>query len=631
MMRTLRRFHKTIFGSIAIAMIATSMIGFGVNLGSDRAKRYAIKVNDEDVSLEDFYRQKRAVEERFRSQFGAEYQNLLQMLNINVSQRVADDLINGILIRQLGGQLGLSVSDREVASEITEMLGGSLANYEGVLARSGMAAPVFEAKVRQDLLRRRVSALLSNVALPSDAEIQGDVRRKFSSYDVEVAKIDASSLEKSVLAPTPDELSSFYNERKARFEEPEKVAFRYVILEGDRVAGRIMIEPSAIEEFYQTNPSRFTLPDSARVEFIQLDYPSDGSENAKGKVLDQAKEIIKEISQGTKFGDLAQKYSVEPKSREKGGDLGWVQAGSRGKEFDAVVFRDDPDFEPQLIERDGGVDIVRIVDLKLGVRRPLDEVRGEVEAELKKEEIPGYLAHDAEQLFSEWTAGQGTLNDFSAKYSLKVLESGGLLGRAEGASTDVRELTGKVLGMPAEPRQLIDLGSRLALVEVVERREAAAPPLEEIRDLVVAAFRAEGADKQALKKAEELIVALGSDGRSLTEVGKDAAIPVDFEKGVTLSSGGQGALQDEGLRRQLLSYGAVGSSTPKPVRGEGRWIVARIAAVTEPTAVDRERETSLVRRELATREGAIVLSSVLNTLKARAKTDMDATILVGDS
>jgi|GEM_PF-4308145 len=627
MMRELRKFHKTVFGVIAIAMIATSMIGFGVNFRSGKATRYAVRVNEEQVSFEEFYRERRQLEDRFRSQLGGEYQNLLRSLGINLSQRVADNMIVGLIMTQLGKELGMTVSNGDVATEITELMNGRIEQYEGVLAQLGLSAPAFEEKVRRDLLRRRVSSLFSDVALPSDSLVRAKSREELATFSIEVAAIDPKQLVSEVPAPTVKQVSSFYEAQKMTFEEPEKVSYRYALIDAARVESSIAVEREAVEDFYEGHRLRYQLPDKARVSIIKLNYPKNADDAAKQGVAAQADSLLKELSGGASFAELAKKSSMDEKTKNEGGDLGWVVAGTLGKEFDEAIFRDEPSFEPQVVKSDSGVSIVRLSDFQADQVKPLKEVEGEIIAELKKEEVPGYLSHEAETLFSDWTSGTLSLSDFVKAKGISIAATEGLLGAAVDPSAETKGLTAQVIATIAEPRQLIDLGERFALIEVIDHRERLVPPVDEIRERVAAAFREGEADKKAEQRAAELLEKVRSGAGTLSEVGSSLGVSVAREVGITKASGGDGLLRDTLIREELIRSGVEGATLNKATKSGGKWVVAQVSAILEPTAEELEKKLASVRSELKTQEGSLVLSSVLNTIKARAETDIDASIL----
>jgi intein/homing endonuclease len=162
---------------------------------------------------------------------------------------------------------------------------------------------------------------------------------------------------------------------------------------------------------------------------------------------------------------------------------------------------------------------------------------------------------------------------------------------------------------------------------VVDHRERLVPPIDEIRERVAAAFREGEADKKAEQRAAELLEKVRSGAGTLSEVGSSLGVSVAREVGITKASGGDGLLRDTEIREELIRSGVEGATLNKATKSGGKWVVAQVSAILEPTAEELEKKLASVRSELKTQEGSLVLSSVLNTIKARAETDIDASIL----
>ena len=63
--------------------------------------------------------------------------------------------------------------------------------------------------------------------------------------------------------------------------------------------------------------------------------PSDSVKKATIALLNNIKV---QINRGEEFGSLAEKHSMDPGSKKKGGNLGWVKRGSLLKNFEEATF-----------------------------------------------------------------------------------------------------------------------------------------------------------------------------------------------------------------------------------------------------------------------------------------------------
>ena len=88
------------------------------------------------------------------------------------------------------------------------------------------------------------------------------------------------------------------------------------------------------------------------------------SDSAKKETIKFLKTIKKRIVDGEDFEDLASKYSMDPGSKNKGGNLGWVKRGSLLKEFEEKTFTIKINSISEPIETDVGFHILEVFERK---------------------------------------------------------------------------------------------------------------------------------------------------------------------------------------------------------------------------------------------------------------------------
>ena len=52
MLKTMRKYRRSVLGIVIVAVITMTMGGFGIDLISNKSKPYAIRVGDRDISYE---------------------------------------------------------------------------------------------------------------------------------------------------------------------------------------------------------------------------------------------------------------------------------------------------------------------------------------------------------------------------------------------------------------------------------------------------------------------------------------------------------------------------------------------------------------------------------------------------
>ncbi len=94
---------------------------------------------------------------------------------------------------------------------------------------------------------------------------------------------------------------------------------------------------------------------------------------------DEAKNILEELKKGASFDVLAQKYSIDPATKNKGGDLGWFGRGKMVKEFEEAAFSlKKPGDISGVVKTNFGYHILLLKGKKEAVIPPFNDVRERV-------------------------------------------------------------------------------------------------------------------------------------------------------------------------------------------------------------------------------------------------------------
>ena len=129
-----------------------------------------------------------------------------------------------------------------------------------------------------------------------------------------------------------------------------------------REQGKILpvsISEAEVSEAFEKN--RATLPKRpATVTFRQIVVAPRPSVAARAAARAKAESLLVEIRRGGDFEQIAKRESMDPGSKELGGDLGWNRRGQMVPEFDRMMFALPPGQVSPIVETVFGFHIIRV-------------------------------------------------------------------------------------------------------------------------------------------------------------------------------------------------------------------------------------------------------------------------------
>jgi parvulin-like peptidyl-prolyl isomerase len=102
----------------------------------------------------------------------------------------------------------------------------------------------------------------------------------------------------------------------------------------------------------------------ALVRHILIGYETGVPESRK-QALSQVDNILEQLENGASFAEMAAKYSTDPSSKVKGGDLGWIKKGEMVDNFDTYAFNGPVGEYSKAVETGFGFHIIYIVERNL--------------------------------------------------------------------------------------------------------------------------------------------------------------------------------------------------------------------------------------------------------------------------
>ncbi|MEN9844923.1 MAG: hypothetical protein RIS36_70 [Pseudomonadota bacterium] len=629
-----QQFVGIVFLFIA-ACFAISGVGLDILHGGASKTQDAGEVNGQKITAEDIARSERSIESRYRQMFGEQYAKLAGSLNVNIRQQAIDTLVDRTILDQEAQKHGFTASDEAVRQYLlTNFFKGqngetafSTATYRNLLQSIGMSAPEFEREIKDEIARTTLVHILRDVAVPSSKDAENLLKRQRTTYSVVAASIPVDAA--SVPAPSDTELKRYYEGHATEYETPAQVSYSYVMLNPVEFEKEVNVTPQDIEFFYSENSSTYQLPEQTRVRAIKLLYPKESDPQKMAAVREKATTARNEAVAGAKFEDLVLKYSDDLPTKFTGGDLGWVKKGDKSEVLEQAIAKTSVGSVSELIETSYGFEIIKVEERKAAQPRPLDEVRPQIEKELRSREAPAYAANRAREILRQAKKEGRSLGE-SLPAGVILRDTDGHLPPGRDPQPSLSGLTQNVFLLPISERlqpNLIELGDLAVLVQVKEFKEPTTPPFEEVRERVLTAVRSEEARTIAETKANEILRAAQANPAAFTLESQARAAKVvgPFEVSREGASSDTFPTMTSQMRSAILAVEKPRQMIDRVFPGAAEFTLLKVEEVKLPNIADPKNVAELTKyRSQASQEVANnMITSTLELLKSRSEIQID--------
>jgi len=485
--------------------------------------------------------------------------------------------------------------------------------YIQILAAQGMNVNMHQDQVRHDLAVEQVA-----LGVEGSGFVPRTVAKAVSDFGSQEREVQEMAFPVSQFLAdvkvTDDMVKAFYEKNAKLFEIPESAKIEYVVLNQDAVASQVNVSDEEVAAYYKSNTSRFTEPESRHSSHILILGDKD-----KAAAKAKAEAILAEVRKNpADFAKIAKAKSEDPGSAEKGGDLGILEKGAFVKPVEDAILKLKQGEISDLVESEFGYHIITVTELKPAHAKSLDEVKGDIAAEIKKAKAAKLYTELSEQFTDTVYSQYESLKPAADKLKLKIetVEGVGrqpnpILGAAPFNnpkfltalfSDDTLKNKRNTEAVEVAPQTLV-------AGRIVEFKPASRKPLAEVESAIKQRVAMEEALKAAKKAGEEKLAAAKKTG--------DAA---GFGEVKTISRAKADGINPAAVAAVMKADAAklpayVGVEIP----GQG-YGVYRISKVGQPAAKDEDKAR---REDEAQRIGQVVaqqeMTGYIEALKQKAK------------
>ena len=578
------------------------------------------KVGDLSVTVADVNQQLAQIEQRSQ---------VPKQLEGYYAQQILKQLIFQKELEYEAKRLDITVSDQERAARIRQFIptaynGDTFVGMDRyaqeVQQRTQLSVPVFEELVRQALVEEKFRKYVTDGISAGPAELQQEFVYRNEKVKLDYALIKPEDLEARI-NPAETDVKAAYEKNKAAYSIPEKRVVRYALVDINQIRQNVQVSDDALKAEYQKNIQSYAVPNRVHAEHILLMTVSK-TDAEVAEIKTKAEDVLKQAKKGTKFEDLATKYSEDPVSKTKGGDLGWLVQGQTVPEFEKAAFSLDKGAISDLVKTQYGFHIIKVVDKEPAHTKPFEEVRDSLRGPFAVNEADRQASDVADKLAATLRqSNKISIDDLAKQYHLTVSDTRPVTATDPllelGNSAEVKEAIFRM--KQGELSQPIHTDRGYVVLSLKEVLAAHQGSLEEVRDRVTAELKQQKASEQARAKAEELAKRAKS-GEKFETVAKSLGLDAKTSDPIARD----GSIPSVGSGKSLAAAFLMKAGDVSDPQNLGlNWLVYRLAEKQEPVQADFDKQKkTLADSVLQTKRGIAFEAfriSLDNRLKAEGK------------
>ena len=425
MLEKFRSYAQTKAAKIILALILVPFALFGIDSYLNQAGNNLsiAKVNGYKIALPEYNRAIENVRNRIMSE--GKKVDPAMFDSFEFKESVIDGLITKQLLNNDIKKSKFKITDQQLSQYIIGMpefqKDGKFSQeiYDKVLQNNQLTPKKFEESIRNDLLIQQVRDGLQKLTFIPPNNLAETLKATSQQREISIAEFKTKEyMTKANIAEK--DMQAFYDQNKSKFLAPEQVKAEFVVFSLANILPTINVTEDEIKSFYKANADKYQNQQQREASHILIAASKNAPPVEKAKAKAKAEDVLNQIRKNPKqFEELAKKYSQDPESAKKGGDLGSFGRGMMVKPFDDAVFSMKVNEISNVVESDFGYHIIKLTKI-IGEGGGFDAMRPQIKAELIYQKGQEKFAALAEEFSNKVYEQSSSLDAVSKRFNLPI-------------------------------------------------------------------------------------------------------------------------------------------------------------------------------------------------------------------
>ena len=425
MLDKFRSYAQTKAAQVILALVLIPFALFGIDSYLNQAGNNLsiAKVDGYKIALPEYNRAIENVRNRMMSE--GKKVDPAMFDSFEFKESVVDGLITKQLINNDIKKSQFKITDQQLSQYIIGMpdfqKDGKFSQelYDKVLQNNQLNPKKFEESIRNDLLIQQVRDGLQKLTFIPPNNLTETLKATSQQREVTIAEFKTKEYMAKANISEKD-MQAFYDQNKSKFLAPEQVKAEFVVFSLTSILPSITVSEVEVKAFYKTNADKYQNQQQREASHILIAASKNAAPAEKAKAKAKAEDVLGQIKKNPKqFEELATKYSQDPESAKKGGDLGAFGRGMMVKPFDDAVFSMKVNEISGIVESDFGYHIIKLTKV-IGEGGGFDAIKPQIKAELIYQKAQDKYAALAEDFSNKVYEQSSSLDVVSKKFNLPI-------------------------------------------------------------------------------------------------------------------------------------------------------------------------------------------------------------------